>query len=686
MHHILYFATLCLTIKLVSSEVYVPQFQILTMLPQELSTQLSRDLRKVVSSWQQSENIIYTKLTANPDVQANSKSKLPANGGSLMLNGLNGGNSAGSSNNILSNLNSNLNTNLNSNQNNHLNSNNGLNNNQNSKLNSISKVDTIDVHHVDDENEVSGKLDKRQQAFLDDLNDHHQLNPFGNHDDQLPDLNHAVNQHAFDVDKHFNTESTQDMHIESTDHALDRALDHASGHSLDHLATETEPSNQPVYSNPNKVSEFNRSVLLSGRVQQRPSSARSDSKLNSRLNGRLDGKLNNKLNDRLNEKFDGKQIEYKSSNEKPLKFKDRKSNDRLPNRSDGRPISGNSLGNKLLSAKLSSPNFKSSPSNSSRSNRLSSGKQSKSTSRPFSSRMPNKNFNTNYDSSHPRSPSNQLPPGKHASAFPAASFASSFALSTNRTGKPANRTNFAQSNVIKLSKQPENNLNHINYEVFQNDAQPTSKPTSKPTNKLANTPSKSNGKRNETANSLPTSLPSSLVDMDTDSDYLGDTADQYDRLSETVIYAGPVNRFVSDNQTGLPSDDQQPPPSMMWTKLRLTRPNAENLMTIRPAEIPLFSSPIAIGHSLQNVLPTICDHVEIHNPSLILSLLDADRYQAASFISQTAFIPMLSFSGEYQTNPSSTHVSALLLVRLILIHLDFIDRNETIDIFVESSV
>lgn len=643
------------------------------MLPQELSTQLSRDLRKVVSTWQQSENIIYTKLSINPGDMPNSNLKsnppsVPIPTNNVGSRNVPTGSNAGGLNGV---LNSGLNSGLNGKQTGSLAGSDqagslaGPNSNQNSKLNSVLRTDAAAASNlVNDENELNpsvGKLDKRQQAFLDELN--HQPDALSNHEYQMHDLdahhlnhpdltNHDVDQHAIEVDQHFNVEST---HLEST-------ADHQTDHQTDAIS-----SIHLTNSNQNKVSAFNRSLFPAGKVQQRPASGRLDSnkfldgRLNERVNERGNERVDERLNERVGEKLIGKQTEHKPVNRPP---KGKQSNDK-PNRSDGRSMSGNSLGNKLSSAKLSSQNFKSS-SNNSRSNRLSSGKQSKGSSRSFGSRTPNKtNFNTNYDSPS-RSPSNQLPT-KHAS---------SFRQSTNQTNSlNRNQTNFAQSNVIKLAKQPESNLKqsnlnqrngnhingnhpngqpHINYEVFQNDAQPTTnKPTSKPS---------------ETANTFPDS------DTFPDNDYLGDTADQYDRLSETVIYAGPVNRFVSDNlnslnspntaaeHAGQPSDGQtaahgEQPPSMMWTRLRLTRPSTENLMTIRPAEIPLFSSPIAIGHSLQNVLPSICDHVEIHNPSLILSLLDTDRHQAASFISQTAFIPMLSFSGEYQISPTSTHVS-----------------------------
>lgn len=617
------------------------------MLPQELSTQLSRDLRKVVSTWQLSENIIYTKLSGNPgDGQTNGPRGKPfAPSNVVSKNGLNGLNAGGLSNSLNGGLSGNPTGSLIGPQ---------LNSNQNSKLNGALKVDATATNHVNNEDRVNhvnhmngesrinqvnhvngengvnhGKPDKHQSAFSDDLNDHHQPDQFSNRHEE----EHGFDPHAADLDHHFNAESPH--------HELE---------GINHLETDSLPTDHPAYSN-NKVSvnSLNRSLFPTIKAQQRPPNVRlSDSKL---LDARLEGRPDGRLEDRLNGKSENKQSSGRSSNGKPPKGK--QSNDKLLNRSDGRPPSGNSLGNKLSGFKLSSQNFKSSPSNSSKSSRLSSGKQSKSSSRSFGSRTANKNFNTNYDSS--RSPANQLAGGKHASSFRA-----NQTQSANR-----NQTNFAQSNVIRLAKQAETNVNNINYEVFQNDAQPTSKP-------------------NETANAFPDSFP--------DSDYLGDTADQFaydgDRLSETLIYASPVNRFASaavehnadhhggqtsesDAQTlhtngqangqtnGEPNgNQQQPPPSMMWTRLRLTRPNAENLMTIRPAEIPLFSSPIAIGHSLQNVLPTICDHVEIHNPSLILSLLDTDRHQAASFISQTAFIPMLSFSREYQISPTSTHVSS----------------------------
>lgn len=175
-----------------------------------------------------------------------------------------------------------------------------------------------------------------------------------------------------------------------------------------------------------------------------------------------------------------------------------------------------------------------------------------------------------------------------------------------------------------------------------------------------------NSKSNYTNNRNHTNFQSKLDFNEIKSDKQSENAN-YEVLQNDAQYnqhqVNDTNNLLNNDaiNSKLLENNKQSPPSMMWTRLRLTKANsAHNSLTIRPADIPLFSSPLPVSHALGNVLPLICDHIEIHNPSLILSLLDTERFRAASFISQAAFIPMLSYTGEYQTSPTSTHVSISL--------------------------
>ena len=223
-----------------------------------------------------------------------------------------------------------------------------------------------------------------------------------------------------------------------------------------------------------------------------------------------------------------------------------------------------------------------------------------------------------------------------------------FSQATNhlkQTNQTIQNRKITQSNVIITAKQLEI-LN--NYEVLQNDAQFAH---FNETNSFINSDITSN--LNSDFNS-DYSISDSHLTSHLNSDYSISDVDRNDLNAHNSLN----NNNSSANaslKNGELLENQQPP--MVWTRLRLAKTNTPNSMAIRPADIPLFSSPLAIGNSLANILPSICDQVEIYNPSLILSLLDTERHQAAAFISQAAFIPMLSYTKEYQINPTSMHVS-----------------------------
>lgn len=505
MYFIYYFAIL-LPIKLVNCEIYIPPFQILTMLPQELSTQLSRDLRKVVNNWQQSENIIYTKLSGNlasNDAQTNSKIKST----SVSMN-----NAA---------RNDALNGDMK----------NDLNKDKNNDINKDTNIDTTDMK-------------SRQNFLVHDLSEHQY-----NTDQTNSNLN---NLHTIDH------QSSSNINQNDIDHNIDRN----SNNYLTYL--------DQNFSN---IDSFDKSTY---------------STKSPPLNRLITNKLANK-----------------------------QSSSKLSNPKHSSPFQSKSTisSNKLSINKLSTNNFNSLSSNSFGSKSM--------------NLIPTKNLNT--DSVRP------LNLNKHQNSIRSSTDQTQTKHYSFRqinqtiesTGSRRNQTN-AQSNVIKISKQQ----NNLNYEVIQNDAQQFNETNSNDYNDHSIDTMNSNHKNaqyKKTAQQI-------LSDLNSDSN-------------------NDINSLINKQTNSKLLENNQPQPPMMWTRLRLAKTDLHDSMSIRPAEIPLFSSPLAIGNSLQNVLPTICDHVEIHNPSLILSLLDTERYQAATFISQTAFIPMLSFTREYQINPTSTHVS-----------------------------
>lgn len=317
--------------------------------------------------------------------------------------------------------------------------------------------------------------------------------------------------------------------------------------------------------------------------------ASSDANVNFKIKTHTSVSVNNDLSGGDKQQSNSDDHRPANRSDQNLQPKSRESKDR----SSGHDTTTSFLSNKSFPTK--SPVVKSSNGKSSYSRSFSRSKSFKSPNQPY--------------------PSQQQKQNKHHSF--------------NQTMLSRNQTANAQSNVIKLGKQPENQ----NYDVVQNDAQ----------------------QFNET-NSYVHNENSDLLLSDDQPSLTSSLTSNHDQTSDKS--SSPTSNKINAINSEL-LENSQLPPSMMWTRLRLAKTNAQNTMTIRPADIPLFSSPLPIGSALANILPTICDHVEIHNPSLILSLLDGERHRAASLVSQAAFIPMLSYTREYQVNPTSTYVSCI---------------------------
>ena len=70
-------------------------------------------------------------------------------------------------------------------------------------------------------------------------------------------------------------------------------------------------------------------------------------------------------------------------------------------------------------------------------------------------------------------------------------------------------------------------------------------------------------------------------------------------------------------------------------------------VTSLPSDFRLLLSSVPVSNNSQRTIAMLCDQIEIHNPSLILSLLDRKRSFYAKMIAQSASVPFVSLTRDY---------------------------------------
>lgn len=93
---------------------------------------------------------------------------------------------------------------------------------------------------------------------------------------------------------------------------------------------------------------------------------------------------------------------------------------------------------------------------------------------------------------------------------------------------------------------------------------------------------------------------------------------------------------------------------IIYSSFNLIGPKGDKL---RPSDIPLFVSPVPVGNDTSEVIPALCDALEIHNPSIVLSFLDKKKSFFARTVSACGWVPILSFTREYKENPTTVQAS-----------------------------
>jgi hypothetical protein len=66
------------------------------------------------------------------------------------------------------------------------------------------------------------------------------------------------------------------------------------------------------------------------------------------------------------------------------------------------------------------------------------------------------------------------------------------------------------------------------------------------------------------------------------------------------------------------------------------------------SDIALIVSPMPVSNDTHRILSSLCDALEIHNPSIVLSLLDRPRNFYAAMIAESASLPFISLTQEYR--------------------------------------
>lgn len=75
---------------------------------------------------------------------------------------------------------------------------------------------------------------------------------------------------------------------------------------------------------------------------------------------------------------------------------------------------------------------------------------------------------------------------------------------------------------------------------------------------------------------------------------------------------------------------------------------------VEAQNVALSISSVSIGNDTSAALPLLCDAIEIHNPSLILSFLDPQPSFLVRTAAKTSSIPLLTWSRSYR-QPTSHH-------------------------------
>ena len=86
--------------------------------------------------------------------------------------------------------------------------------------------------------------------------------------------------------------------------------------------------------------------------------------------------------------------------------------------------------------------------------------------------------------------------------------------------------------------------------------------------------------------------------------------------------------------------------------------------TIRASDIPLTVYSEPTNNDTERIISSVCEWITIHNPVLLLSLLDQQRAFYASIVSQAAGIPFVSLTQRYQSEVDLV-TSETIQVRLL---------------------
>lgn len=109
-----------------------------------------------------------------------------------------------------------------------------------------------------------------------------------------------------------------------------------------------------------------------------------------------------------------------------------------------------------------------------------------------------------------------------------------------------------------------------------------------------------------------------------------------------------------------------PLPKTRDRNMKSKQQQAQQLPVIRASDIPLVVYSEPANNDTERILSSVCEWIAVHNPTLVLSLLDKQRNFYASLAAQTAGIPFVSLTQTYRNEINTVSDDHQLEVSLSL--------------------
>jgi hypothetical protein len=133
-----------------------------------------------------------------------------------------------------------------------------------------------------------------------------------------------------------------------------------------------------------------------------------------------------------------------------------------------------------------------------------------------------------------------------------------------------------------------------------------------------------------------------------------------------ALNATSTNTSVLGQKSSSRSDEPQADQGVSSDELSDDQP--ELLQFTSASDIPLFASPLPLSRAVFTAFPSICDALELHSPTLLLTTLDPARQLYATLAARKVHIPMLSYTGEYRQANATPQVMCTASISTFVLH------------------